>query len=50
MPMLIGAFAKHFLILFPCPTRVVQFMGGIEMFYPGNINHGETENFGKGRR
>ncbi len=35
----IGAFAEHLIIPFPCPRRVIEFMGGIKMFHSGQVHH-----------
>jgi hypothetical protein len=39
MPVIIGAFAKHFIVPLPAPVRIIELMRRIEMFYPGEIYH-----------
>jgi hypothetical protein len=49
MPVLVGAFTKNFLIFFPAPRGIVKLVGSVKMFYPGNVHHRFTQNFGKGK-
>ena len=39
MPVLIGAWTEDFHILFPCPLRVIQLVGCIEVFFAGDVEH-----------
>lgn len=40
VPVLIGAGTEYFGILFGAPGRIVQFMGGVEMFFATDVDHG----------
>jgi len=39
VPVLVRTGAKYFLILLYRPTGVVQFVGGIKMFFSANVDH-----------
>ena len=39
VPVLIGAFAEHFIVLLRAPVGVIELMCSIKMFYTGNVNH-----------
>src|SRR5690349_10365221 len=49
MPVLIGAFAKDFLIFFVAPGRVIKLMGRIKMLGSGQVHntHSEAQSYGK---
>lgn len=40
VPVLIGAGTEYFGILFGAPGRIIQFMGGVEMFFATDVDHG----------
>src|SRR5688572_9261738 len=42
MPVIIRAFSKYFVVFFPAPCRIIQFMRCIEMLHPCEKNH-QTE-------
>jgi len=39
MPIVVGTLAKHLIVFFGAPRRIVQFVCRIKMLYTGKINH-----------
>ena len=39
MPVIIRAFAKHFIVLFPAPVWIIKLMRRVEMFNSCEVNH-----------